>query len=181
MWHSCWHRHKRKMRMHLSPKVQRWRQWDREADQSGEKTPSSAIHLAVLMQCILMGFLQVALCSTPHFPNGSASSLQQSRAVLILETSRSRSPSLAKLPGGRGRHNIRLTARWSPGRKKKEHLYNPRGYVLGAGCNCFPHFLRFVKLIHYQRRAVMPRAWQWACFLWAFWHFLPCNSKQKSY
>lgn len=33
----------------------------------GEKKLGSAIHLAVLMHCILMGFLQVALCSTP-FP-----------------------------------------------------------------------------------------------------------------
>lgn len=66
-----------------------------------------------------------------------------------------------------------------PLEEKKEHLYNPWGYVLGAGCNCFPHFLRLVKLIHYQRQAVMPWAWQWACFLWAFWHFLLCNSKQK--
>ncbi len=115
------------------------------------------------------------------FPNGSASSLQQSQAVLILETSRSRGPSLAKLPCGRGQHNMRLTTRWTPEKKKKkDHLYNPRGYVLGAGCNCFPHFLRLVKLIHYQRQAGMPRAWQWACFLWAFWHFLPCNSKRKA-
>lgn len=62
----------------------------------------------------------------------------------------------------------------------KKSISNPRGYMLGAGCNCFPHFLWLVKLIHYQRQTVMPRAWQWACFLWVFWHFFPCNSQQKA-
>lgn len=169
--------------VYSSPKVQRWRQRDQDADQSGGKILSSTIHLAMLMQCILMGFLQAALCSTlfpqwecflPAAEPGCANSgdIQVSRPE----------PCQA-LPGGRGRHNMRLTAKRTPGREKKikEHLYNLRGYVLGAGCNCFPHFLGLVKLIHYQRRAVMPRAWQWAGFYWAFWHFLPCNSKQKSY
>lgn len=148
-----------------------------------KKNPlSSAIHLAMLMQYILMGFLQVALCSTP-FP-------QWERFLPAAE------------PGCANSGDIQVSGRTLPSsqvggastmwgwqqdeppeeekKKKKEHLYNPRGYVLGARCNCFPHFLRLVKLIHYQRQTVMPWAWQWACFLWVFWHLLPCNSKQKA-
>ena len=114
-------------------------------------------------------------------PNGNPSSQQQSQAVLNLEISRSLDLRLALLPCGRStiwgwQHDEPLFK----GKKKRQHVYNPRGYLLGAKDNCFPHFLKLVKLIHYQRQNVMPRAWQWVSLLWVFWHFLPCNSKQKA-
>lgn len=160
--------------------VQRWTQRAQEADQSGKKPLSSAIHLARLVQGILMGFLQVPPhytwfpqweCFLPTAEQGCANfgDIQVSGPWLL--------PSSDVGGAGTiwGRHHNQLLEE-----KKKKRLYSPRGYMLGAGCNCFPHFLGLVKLIHYQRQAGVPKACQWACFLRALWHFLPCNSKQKA-
>lgn len=126
-----------------------------------------------------MGFLQVALCSTPLSPVERFLPAAEPGCANSGDIQVSR-PEPHQAPRWEGPAQYEGDSEVNPWKNKTEHLYSPRGYVLGAGCNCFPHFLRLVKLIHYQRQAGMPRAWQWACFLFAFWHFLPCNSKQKA-
>lgn len=144
-----------------------------------KKKSSQLRYSSCRMQGILMGFLQVALCSIrvplwecllPAAEPGCANSgdIQVS------------GPGFCQALRWEGQYGNYSKMNFSK-KKNKKCLYNPRGYVLGAGCNCFPHFLRLAKLIHCQQQAVMPWACQWACFLWAFWIFLPCNSKQKSY
>lgn len=104
----------------------------------------------MLMQCILMGFSQVALCST-LFPQWECFLLAAEPGCANSGDIQVSGPEPRQAPRWEGPAQYGADNEMSPW-KKTEHLYNPRGYVLGAGCNCFPHFLRLVKLIHYQAR-----------------------------
>lgn len=119
------------------------------------------------------------LYTPPDFPNGSASS-QQSKAVLILETrSSSQGPDScqALVWEGPGQCGTNIATNFRNGNERKASVQPPGGFTLEAGCNCFAHFLRLVKLIHYQQQAAVPGACQWAHFLWALWHFSTWHSK----
>lgn len=75
-----------------------------------EKTLSSAIHLAVLMQCILMGFLQVALCST-SFPQWECFLPAAEPGCANSGDIQVSGPEPCQAPCGRAQHNMRLTTR----------------------------------------------------------------------
>lgn len=102
-----------------------------------------------------MGFLQVAFCPTP-FPQWECFLPAAERSCANSGDIQVFGARALPTPMWEGPAQYEADNEMNSWKKKQKHLYNPRGYVLGAGCNCFPHFLRPVKLIHYQRKAVMP-------------------------
>lgn len=91
-----------------------------------------AIHLAVLMHCILMGFLQVALCSTPfpqweHFLPATELGCANSGDIQVS------GPEPCQDPRWEGPAQYTVNCEMN----SLKEVYHTNGCVLGVECNCF--------------------------------------------